>query len=571
MRGRLTSQSIPATERPEGRVCFAAFLLVSVAFRALASDLPPAQLYLQQATLAAHEIQLGGDQSAARREIALALMALDPQAARASLAGIGRPSDAARVLEVTATSLAAKDPKAAQQAAALGGRLLQRIAEPERRAQESRLFLQGIAALGAEAPAAVPELPVEEARTLVVAALADRDPQKALDLCKLWSLKGPAADNALAALAPKLAASKPQEALALADGISLPALRDGVLWRIAEQQSPADALATADRMQEAITRAAAISSAARRLMATDPEAAAAALKQVSVSPVSAQAELAVEMASRDETKGVELARPLPEPARSWALGQIALSLAAAQPARAEGYLAEAGAGAEVVALAASRMAASDPARALRLARALPAEARARALADVVVALAPSHLDQATALLTEITASPARDCAVVAVACQLAGRNFDAATSVLGLISDTSRLPALRARLAAAASVKDPATARRVLESLPQGDARTRWALQAARLELAAGTEFDAAVSLAALGAAPDLARRWLLPEAARQGQPALGQAAEKVQDPYCRSLGLVDVARVLEQDQAKPRPDPARARMMRPILEWEGS
>ncbi len=75
---------------------------------ASASELPPAQLYLQQATSAARQIELGGDQSAARRDIALALLGLDEKAAHELIAGIGRPANAARVL----AALASRQPAA---------------------------------------------------------------------------------------------------------------------------------------------------------------------------------------------------------------------------------------------------------------------------------------------------------------------------------------------------------------------------------------------------------------------------------------------------------------------------
>ena len=206
---------------------------------ARAMDVSPAQQYLTQAGKTTRQIELGGDQSAARREIALALVKLDEAAVKTALAGIGRPSDAARVVAAIVAAEAVKHPKPVSQpaaketkeapkavapgakeaspptgkgakgvslaplkgpkettppaamgveettlSAAMGGRLLQRLTSPERRAQEGRSYLQEIAALGEEAPAAVPDVPEEEARALVVASLAATNPEQALALLK---------------------------------------------------------------------------------------------------------------------------------------------------------------------------------------------------------------------------------------------------------------------------------------------------------------------------------------------------------------------------------------------------
>ena len=157
-----------------------------------------------------------------------------------------------------------------------------------------------------------------------------------------------------------------------------------------------------------------------------------------------------------------------------------------------------------------------------------------------------------------------------MAFQIARENAEAATSLLGLVSDLTHASALRAGVAIAAAGKDSATARRLLESLPPGETRTWSALQAAWAQLAAGATMEEAVTLASIGLDKDQARRWLLPEAARFGDADLQDEADKVGDPYWRSLGLVGVAHVLMNDEAKPRPAPERARMIRPIVEWEG-
>ena len=157
--------------------------------------------------------------------------------------------------------------------AALGGRLLQRIAEPDRRAEEYRLFLHTIAPLGADAPDAAPGVPLTEARLLVVAALAETDAERALSLAHTWNLKPPATDAAYAALAPRLAPTKPQEALALADQVASPELRDRTLWGLAESRPVTEAQAVAARVQDPVLRAGLLASAAWRLAATDPAAA----------------------------------------------------------------------------------------------------------------------------------------------------------------------------------------------------------------------------------------------------------------------------------------------------------
>ncbi len=65
-----------------------------------------------------------------------------------------------------------------RQIAALGGRLLQRIQNPSTRLQECRSYLQEIATLGADAPAQLPDLTPEEARPLVIQALAEAAPEQ---------------------------------------------------------------------------------------------------------------------------------------------------------------------------------------------------------------------------------------------------------------------------------------------------------------------------------------------------------------------------------------------------------
>ncbi len=551
--------------------CLALTLFLARPWAAHGAELPPARTYLQQALATARLVPLGGDQSSLRREVALALLSSDPAAAQQVIAGVGRPSDAARALAALATARAAQDPAGAREAANLGGRLLQRIVEPARRDQEFRLFLREIAALGADAPAAAPEVPTDEARQIVVEALAERDPATALALRTRWALQAPAADAALAALALRLAPIQPEAAVTLASGLAAPELRDRTLWQVAEARPVTETPALAARMQDPVARAGLLTSAALRRAATDPEGALAAAQEVPVSPLSARAQVVVEIARHDPARAAELARPLPEAGRAWALGQIALLLAASQPAQAEALLSEAGAAPDLTARVATEMAPADPARALRLVRALPAPDREVALADLIVALAPTRPAEAKELVWELTPSAARDRAVGALSRRLAQDSADAGTAVLGLISDPAQLPARRAQATVAAAAHDPTTASRLLQSLPPGEVRTLAAQQAGLARLAAGATPEEAAALAALGVPRDLALRWLLPEAARLGQGALEAVAEKQEEPYWRGLGLVAAARVLLRQEAAPTPVPERLRLLRPIVEWEGS
>ena len=142
-------------------------------------------------------------------------------------------------------------------------------------------------------------------------------------------------------------------------------------------------------------------SAAERAAGTNLEAAQTIMKELTTSPVSVQAALALEVASRDEAKGAELARSLPEPAKRWVFANLARTAAASRPEQAEAYVKEAGASTELVALVAARMAPVDRERALRLVGGLPEEAREAALIEVAIALAPAHTEQAREVVQEI--------------------------------------------------------------------------------------------------------------------------------------------------------------------------
>ena len=551
-----------------GAICL--LLLAGTALPA-PGDVSSARECLSRAAVVANEIILGGDQSAARRELALALAKLDVSAARDAAAGVSRPADAARALAAVATAFASQDLPAAKQASATGGRLLLRISQSERRLEEQRLFLGEIAVLGSEAPGNVSELNPEEARSIVVASLARSRPEQAWDLVKTWKLTGPAADPAVEALAPARAAAHPDEAVELAASITSPGVRDRTLWRIAELLPPADAAAVIPRMQDPVLRDSVLAGIAVRTAQTDLDAALALVEAVTVSPVSARAEIAVNLVARDETRAVELARELPPSARDWALGRIAVELAGRQPAPAEAYLAESGDGAELVRLVTARMAVADPERALRLARTRPeGEERDAALAAIASALAASNPALARDLAWEITTPRWKTQAVGAVARRLVQTEADAATSLLGLISDPEDLLPIRADLAAVIARRDPATARRLLETAPESEYRHDRAFAAARAQLGASKDPEAALQLAGTGMREGMAIRWLLPEIGLSGVGNVTLLAERLHSPYVRALALIDTARALIGGESSARPAPDRGRMIRPLVEWEG-
>lgn len=534
------------------------------------ADPVPVRDYLSQAEVVASQIGLSGDQSAARRDIALTLSRIEASEALRAAAGISRPSDAARVLGAIAAAQAKTEPAAAQQAAATGSRLLLRLADPVRRAREQALYLAEIAPLGSEAPALLTELRPEEARTIVVISLAESQPELAWELAKTWQLSGPLADQALAALAPSLSLSQPEAARELATKITSPELRDFTLWRVAERQPLTEATAVIPLLQDPITRDGVLASTALRLNQTDPEAALAAVDAITVSPASVRAQLAVDLVLREEARAAELARQLPPPARSWALGHMALALASVKPEQAEAYLHESGTGAETVRLVATRLAHADPTRALRLARmALEGEEREATLAAIAVTLAPRNLAQAREIARELQVPRWRAEAVGAVARALAENDSDAATSLLGMISDPEDLLPIRAQVAAVIARRDAATAQRLLETTPQTSYRSASAFAAARAQLTSSRAPDAAISLAAVGMDRGLAIRWLLPEIARTGTASPSALAEKIEPPYLRVLALVDTSRALLGDAPAARPAPERTRMIRTLVEWE--
>jgi hypothetical protein len=545
-------------------------VVVMLQGRVCAADAGAAREYLDRARTTTQAIQLGGNQSAARRAVACALADLDARAALDLVGGVRRPSDAARALGAVAAALSASDPQTARESAAQAGRLLLRIADQERRAAEQRLVLSEVASLGQDALPAAPELSAEEAYLAVVLSLAESDPRLALALLRRWELASIAADEAAAQIAPALARKQPDEAVTLASQIARATLREDVLWRIAEELPPEEATGIAQRVGDPVVRSAMLESAAIRMAARDAEAALAAARQVSVAAVSALANLAAALANCDEPRALELARGLPARARRWALGQIAVELASARPARAEGLLAEIGPHADIVRAVASRMAASDPKRAVRVVREmLEGEAEAAALAAVAPELAKRDVEEASELVWQMPPSRWRSAAARWVALELAESDSDAATSVIGLVDERESAWRLRCQVAVVVARGDPESAARLLGGLPPSDYRKESALEAARAAAAARRSLAEVSRLGAIGMERDLALRWLVPAVARSEMGSALAVAEEIGDPYLRAQGLVDGARTLLQTESKCRPAPDRARQIRVIVEWE--
>jgi hypothetical protein len=553
------------------RILCRAFSLLSLCVLLSASAAPaaaPARQYLDEAVAATPQISLTGDQSTARRMISQCLAPLDVEAARRVAAAIARPSDAARAATAVARALAPTDRKAALEVAHVASQLLLRIADREQRLQEQRLFLTDIAFLGADAPPLASELPEEEARAIVVASVADSQPAEAAALAKQWNLPAPRGDRARAALAVALASSDVAQATEIAAGISEPALRDTALLGLAAARPPAEATALAQTATDPVVASAIIAQGAARQAGANAEEAQTMAKTVSIAPTSALAVVAVEAAATDEPHAAALARQLPSPAREWALGHLAITVAVTNPQQAEAYLAEAGGAGETARIALGRIAAVDPDRALRLARALPRGTdRDAALAEVAIAVAGTQVDLAKDLLWEVRTPASRARAVEGVAAVLARTDTDAATSLLGLLTDEEEAAQAVARVATAVAARDPEAAHRLLGRLHPGPARARGALAAAREALAAGRDAQQAVALAELAVSPDLARRWLLPQLVSRGDAA---GADSIDSAYLRVLGLVNAAASMVSPVVQARPCPERAQVVRPIVEWEG-
>ncbi|MGD0111441.1 MAG: hypothetical protein ABSD48_06225 [Armatimonadota bacterium] len=531
----------------------------------------PSREALNQAVVAAHSIDLGGDQSAAIRYIACTLSRVDPRAALDMIDGIRRPSDAARAAASVVAALAKTDPARAKQAAASASKMLLRIVEPARRDQEQELLLREIALLGNDAVVAVSEVPAQTARAAVADSLAASNPAAALALLKSWQMYGAAVDRTVGEIAVNLASSDPDQAMKIATGIVSDPWRARALWQIAELRPPAEAAGIAQQVADPLIKSAVLTSAAVRLAIEDPESAISLGEQVTVAGATAEAQVAAALAPSDADRALALARTLPDRPRRWALARIAAAIAGSRPDTAESLLREAAADPQVIESVVARMAAANPNRAAQFARSLPSgDLRDGALGAVAAALAVSDYRKAGDLVWEMSGPSARDRAVPAVALQAAAADTDAATSLIGLVSEPSAALRLRAKIAARVAPRDPRAALRLLETLPDSDYRRAAALDAAAAALAAGRSADEALKIATIGVPRDVALRWLLPDLAvsQTGSP-IG-LSDSIGDAYLRALALTDVARRLERMESRPRPSPSLAQMIRPVAEWDG-
>jgi hypothetical protein len=553
------------------RSLFGIAALVVAVTSASPADASAAREYLDQARTAAGTIDLPGDKSAALRSIACLLAGQDPQVALEIAAGIRRPSDAARALAAAARQLAESDPRAALQASATAGRLLLRMPNRDHRLVEERLLLGETAVLGEEALFGGSELTRTEGLMAVLLGLARSDPAAALELLGTCELTGPAADRVLMAATPRLALTDPDVAVEQAATIESARLRDETFWLIAEERPAAEAVGIAQRMSDSVMKAATLASGAARMVESDPEAALLWAQEVGVAQDSALAQVAVALAGSDRARGLEVAASLPELPRRWALGRIAVDLAATEPEEAAALLAQIEGHPETVRVALARMASVDPGRAIRLAgELLSGEPRDEALAAVVGVLARSDLSRAATLVWTIDTPRWRGAAVRSLAPLLAREDPDAATSLIGLVPDAELARGLRAKVAATIAAHHPEMASRLLVSLPPSDRRSEAGLEAAAAVLSGGGTPEEALKLATIGVGRDLALRWLVPTLARSRARSPINLAEEIESSYLRALSLVDAAREVTGGEARCRAVPERAGQVRPIVEWEG-
>jgi hypothetical protein len=527
---------------------------------------------LDEAKAAANGIPLAGDRSAALRSVALALVNLDPQAARGVVAGMRRPSDAARSLAGVAAAVAADNPAEALLDAKMAARLLLRIADSDQREAEHRLLMREMAPLGEAALNALTEAPGGAAGLAVVVERARADPAGAVELMATLDLQGAAADEARHSIALELAGEDPEGALSIAADISATSARDRTLSMIAQRRPAGEAIGIAQQINDPLVRSSVQADAVAQLAKQDLDTALAGVSQISVAPDSARARLAASLASVDPTRALEIARGLPARPRTWALGWIAVELAGSHPDRAESLLAEAGNDPEVARLAVERMAAVDPVRAERIARGISVrQERDGALAALARQIARTDLVRVGDLVWEISSPLWRARALKPAVAAAARDGHDAATSLIGFVADRSLARRLRAEVAVGIAIRDPDAAVRLLQSLPASDCRSEAALRAGAILLAAGDAPEAALRPASIGLERDLALRWLLPTLAHSQTRSPLLLASSIDSPYLRALGLVDVAREMLGLGSRCRSVPERARQVRPIVEWEGA
>lgn len=557
--------------KPFGPLPTVAFFMVLTAVSSACwGQASAARECLEQAEVAATQIQLSGDKSTALDAIATTLVQIDPMGALDVIGRMRRPTDAARGLGAVSIAIMSGDPAAVEENMMTAGRLLLRISNEDQRLMEQKLLLRETAVLGERALPGAPELSPRTAQREVVLALAPIDADAALMLIEMWGLEGPPLDEALAAVAEHMANVSPDRALELTESIVSARWRDRSFWRIAEKRPAAEAVGVALRISDPLVRASTQASAAVRLAKSDLDEALAAAEMVAIAPDSVRAEIAVALAYTDGERAIALAEELPASVREWALGRIGVELARSAPELAAEVLLGLPPNSDAVRRAAARMATVDLSRAITLAHSLPeGSGRDAARSGIVSAIAESDRAAAEDMLWDIQGFEHGAEAVEAVVLAMVESNPDAATGLIGLVSDADQAARLRARVAARLAVQHPELALQLLESLPPSDFLATAGIEAGSAILANGGKPETAARFASLGVERDFAMRWILPGLAESGMRSPINLADTIGDSYARALALVDVAQRLLEIKPEPTAVDDREQQIRVIAEWE--
>jgi len=149
-------------------------------------------------------------------------------------------------------------------------------------------------------------------------------------------------------------------------------------------------------------------------------------------------------------------------------------------------------------------------------------------------------------------------------------DFDAATSLIGLVSDPALAARLCADVALRAAPRHPEASGRLLSALPPSAYRGDFALEAAVAVLSAGYPTEEALAIADADFESDVSLRWIVPALVRSQAGSPINLAADIANPYLHTLALVDAARELTDGERRCPVAPERARQVRPIVEWEG-